>query len=87
MEVVREMASVGAVLLLLAVTLWFLRRAGWTSSRVGKCRERRLESLERLSLSPQFTLHLVRLDGTTLLLASTASGCTVVDRRPGEAAQ
>jgi flagellar biogenesis protein FliO len=81
MEIVRDTASAGLVLGLLAATLWLLRRKGLALPRRGRS-ERRLESLERLALGPHFTLHLVRLDGTALLLAATSSGCSVVERRP-----
>ena len=77
MDFVQQMAAAGAVLALLAATLWWLRRKGHvlpTRRTVG----RRLECLERLSLGPQQTLHLVRLGENALLLASTPSGCTLV---------
>jgi len=83
MDFVRQMAAAGAVLGLLAATLWWLRRkgiAGLMPAR--KTAGRRLESLERLALGPQHTLHLVRLGDTALLLASSPAGCTLLESLP-----
>jgi flagellar biosynthetic protein FliO len=77
MEFLGQMASVGAVLLLLVAVLWWLRRRNFALP-AGRPRGRRLECLERLRLGPQHTLHLVRLGDTALLLASTPAGCTLV---------
>lgn len=78
MELVQQLAAVGLVLILLAGALWVLRRRGFAGALTIKGQRRRLECLERLSLGPQHTLHLVRVDGRALLLASTPGGCTVV---------
>ena len=83
MEFVQELAAVGAVLSLLAGTLWVLRRRGFASILPTKrSAGRRLECLERLSLGPQHTLHLVRVGDTALLLASTPAGCALVQSLP-----
>ena len=76
MEFLGQMASAGAVLLLLGAVLWWLRRRNFVVA-AGRPR-RQLECLERLPLGPQHTLHLVRLGDTALLLASTPAGCTLV---------
>ena len=79
MDFVQQTAAAGAVLALLSATLWWLRRKGFAGVLpVRKAAGRRLECLERLPLGPQHTLHLVRLGQTALLLASTPSGCTLV---------
>jgi flagellar biosynthetic protein FliO len=83
MEFVQELAAVGAVLTLLAATLWWLRRRGFAALMpMKRTPGRRLECLERLSLGPQHTLHLVRVGDTALLLASTPSGCALVQSLP-----
>jgi len=83
MEFAQEFAAVGAVLALLAVTLWWLRRRGFAALVPMKRNAgRRLECLERLSLGPQHTLHLVRVGDTAVLLASTPSGCALVQSLP-----
>jgi flagellar biogenesis protein FliO len=83
MDVIGQMAAVAGVLTLLAATLWWLKRrgiAGVLPAR--KAAARRLECLERLPLGPQHTLHLVRLGGTALLVASSPGGCSLVRNCP-----
>jgi flagellar biogenesis protein FliO len=88
MEVIQQMAAVGLVLLLLAGSLWALRRRGFAAIAIsGKVSERRLRSLERLPLGPQHTLHLVRVDGRELLVASSAAGCSLIERLPHAAGE
>ena len=83
MEVFQQAAAVAAVLGLLAATLWWLRGRGLAGVSLGrKPGGRRLEALERLSLGPQHTLHLVRLGETALLLASSPAGCVLVRSFP-----
>jgi flagellar biosynthetic protein FliO len=83
MEFVQQLAAVGAVLTLLAITLWWLRRRGFAAMLpLKRTTGRRLECLERLSLGPQHTLHLVRVGDTALLLASTPAGCALVQTLP-----
>jgi flagellar biogenesis protein FliO len=83
MELFQDLAAVGAVLTLLAATLWWLRRRGFTGIIPPKRdTTRKMECLERLSLGPQHTLHLVRVGDTALLLASTPTGCALVQSLP-----
>jgi len=95
MEVIRQIAAVAGVLTLLLATLWWLRRHGVAAVNLGrKTPGRRLESIERLPLGPQQTLHLVRLGSTALLLASSPAGCSLLTSlayreiaSPGQAVQ
>ena len=81
MDFIQQMAAAGAVLALLAATLWWLRSKGFAGVLPARrTAGRRLECLERLALGPQHTLHLVRLGETALLVASTPAGCTLVER-------
>ncbi|HUB82905.1 MAG TPA: flagellar biosynthetic protein FliO [Bryobacteraceae bacterium] len=80
-----QIVRVAGVLLLLGLTLWFLRRrgtAGRFAARTGSTR--RLEHLERLSLGPHHTLHLVRCGDSSLLVASSPGGCSVLESIPPE---
>lgn len=80
MEMLGQLAAVLAVLTLLAATLWWLRRRGPAvggASRRGQ--GRLLESLERLPLGPQHTLHLIRLGSKALVVACSPSGCALVE--------
>jgi flagellar biosynthetic protein FliO len=80
-----QMAAVAGVLTLLALTLWFLRRRGACVMPAKRSRTRRLECLERLPLGPHHTLHLVRMGETSLLVASSPGGCSLVQSFPQDA--
>jgi flagellar biosynthetic protein FliO len=82
MDVIGQMAAVAAVLGLLGGALWWLRRRGIATLAIGRKRSRRkLELVERLPLSPQHSLHLVRLGETMLLVAASPGGCRLIERR------
>ena len=67
------------VLALLAGALWFLRRRGFAVAAVGRRGGmRRLESIERVALGPQQTLHLLRLGDRALLVAASPAGCALL---------
>jgi len=85
MEMMEQMMAAGAVLALLAATLWWVRKRGLASVVFGGSRaRRRLESLERLPLGPQHVLHLVRFEDRALLLAASPGGCVLLEQRPLE---
>jgi flagellar biosynthetic protein FliO len=87
MEVLEQMMAVALVLLLLGGTLWWLRRRGFAGLALPRRHgERRMECLERLPLGPQHTLHLVRVGKSELLLASSPSGCALVEALPPQEA-
>jgi flagellar biosynthetic protein FliO len=75
MDLVGEMAAPAAVLALLGIAWWSLRRHG----RAAPARGGRLERLDRLALGPQHTLHLVRVGDRVLLLASSPGGCALLE--------
>jgi flagellar biosynthetic protein FliO len=88
MEVIQQMAAVAVILLLLGVTLWVLRRRGLAGVSLGnRVATRRMRCLERLPLGPQHTLHLIRVGGTELLLASSPAGCSLVHEFASQAAE
>ena len=73
--------AVVAVMAVLALALGWLRKKGargWPAARTRRP-ARRLESMERLALAPHHTLHLVRLDDRTILVAESPAGLTLVD--------
>ena len=83
MEMIEQFTAVMAVLILLGAAIWFLRRRGLAIPTLpGKTQHRRLEMIERLSLGPQQMLHLVRFGDRALLVASSASGCALLESRP-----
>ena len=71
-----------AVFALLGGLLWFSKRRGWAAFSTGARRggnERRLEVLERVPLTAQHALHLVRVSDRTVLIATAPSSCTLLD--------
>jgi flagellar biogenesis protein FliO len=84
METVQQTGAVALVLALLLGTLWWLRRRGIASLAAGltarRGSARRLEAIERLTLGPQHTLHLVRMDRAALLISASPSGCALIHR-------
>ena len=83
MDFGQQYAGVGLVLCLLGATLWWLRRRGYTSPGPGR-KGRRLESLERLPLGPQHSLHLVRIGRTLAVVSCSPGGCSLLQTLPGE---
>jgi flagellar biogenesis protein FliO len=82
MEWIRQVSAVSGVLLLLGAALWWLRRKGLAQYGMRPstgARKRTLESVERLALGPQHSLHLVRLAGRGLLVGTSPTGCAVLE--------
>jgi flagellar biogenesis protein FliO len=77
-----QLFAVAGVLMLLGGSLYFLRRRG--IARFGFRNTRatdgpQLQSLERLPLTPQHSLHLIRVYGRIVLIAVSPGGCSVLD--------
>jgi flagellar biosynthetic protein FliO len=86
MEMFEQFAAVGLVLGLLFVALWFLKTKGWarTASRGPRADgSPRLEVIDRLSLTPHHSLHLVKLADRTLLVGISPSGCNLLECASG----
>jgi flagellar biosynthetic protein FliO len=82
MEIAEQVSMVLLVFALLGGMLWFLKRRGvaalsFTSRKSRKTR--RLEVLERVPLTAQHALHLVRVSGKTLLIGTAPTSCTLLD--------
>jgi len=78
MDFGQQYLAVTAVLVVLGGGLWWLRRHGYAAPAIGSRRGRSLESLERLALSPQHTLHLVRAGKAVVLVACSPQGCRIL---------
>src|SRR5260370_41239992 len=86
MGAVRQILAVVLVFALLGVLLWTVRRAGGTFSlrralsfTRGAGRTRALQSIERLALTPQHSLHVVRWNGREMMVATHPHGCSVLN--------
>ena len=86
MEAIRQMLAMCLVLGLLGAALWWLRRKGlakFSHPGFGKS-ERKMQLVEKLALSPGHSLHLVRVGGRMLLVASSPGGCALLEASAGE---
>ena len=80
MEWIEQLAAVGVVLFFLAALLWWFRRRGLAGPLfAARTPGKRLESIERLPLGPQHTLHLVRLGEKALVVASSPAGVALLE--------
>jgi flagellar biogenesis protein FliO len=87
-EMTDPMPALAGVLAVLAAALWWLRKKGAVRFRPGVRRpSRRLQSIERLALSPHHALHLVRLDDRAILVAQSPSGLALLERPENAAAR
>ncbi|SPE23295.1 hypothetical protein SBA3_1010010 [Candidatus Sulfopaludibacter sp. SbA3] len=91
MDTIQPILAAIFVLALLGGTLYWLRSKGlarFNGKGFSRQGTRQMQSLERLSLTPQHSLHLVSVGGRTLLIAVSPGGCSVVDgsswQLPGE---
>jgi flagellar biosynthetic protein FliO len=82
MQLTEQIGMVLLVLALLGGLLWFAKKRGVASFPIGARRAgnaRRMEVLERIPLTPQHALHLVRVAERTVLIATAPSSCTLLD--------
>ena len=82
MEAIQQVLGVVAVLALLGGSLWWLRSKGVAQFAVrgpGGGKARSMKVVERLGLSPQHSLYLVRVADRTLLIAASPGGCSILD--------
>jgi hypothetical protein len=84
MEAVQQALAVLFVFGLLATAVWKLRggspllaRNGWNRAR-GTARS--LEAVERVALTPQHAIHLVRVHGREMIVMTHPQGCSVVQQ-------
>lgn len=79
--------AVIVVLGLLVGSLWLLRRKGFASVKLGfgASHSRRLELVERMALTPQHSLHLVRVEDRLLLIGLSPQSCASLAAFPAAA--
>lgn len=82
MDTLQPIAAIVLVMALLAGVLILLRKRATATFRLPGASgpaSRRLEVLERVSLSPQHALHLVRAGGRLLLVGTAPNSCQLLD--------
>ena len=88
MESMEQLSAVMVVLGLLCASLWLMKKKGWARTsfrRPARPGQPRLEVLDRLSLTPQHSLHLVRVADRTLLVGLSPQGCNLLESGPSAA--
>jgi flagellar biogenesis protein FliO len=83
----RQALSLLLVFTLLGLTLWKLRRGGSLIPNRAAKKTRSLEAAERLALTPQHAIHLIRVHGREVLVATHPQGCTLIEHRAQAGAQ
>jgi flagellar biosynthetic protein FliO len=85
MDAFQQLWVVVVVLGVLCGGLWLLKRKGWAQTafrRAGEDGRPRLEVIDRLPLTPQHSLHLVRWADRTLLIGLSPTGCNLLESNP-----
>lgn len=80
MESLQQLMVVAAVLAAMGGSIWLLQRRGFVRFNGLAVRrpERKLEMIERLQLTPQHSLCLVRMEGRILLISTAPSSCSLL---------
>jgi flagellar biogenesis protein FliO len=76
-ELARQMLSVLFVFALLGAVIVALRKGPLLIKRAGP---RKLESVDRIALTPQHALHVVKVGGREVVVATHPQGCTVLEQ-------
>lgn len=82
MDFFQQITGVFVVLVLLLGSLWFLRRKGFAQFSVARGNPRPgrpLEVIDRVTLTPHHSLHLVRMADRVLLVGLSPTGCTLLE--------
>ena len=82
MELTRQFVAVAFVFALLGAVLWMLRRYGAANRPWRSKANVVVEVVEQVSLGPAHRLHLVRIAGRAVLIATHASGSTLLETLP-----
>jgi len=88
MELGEQLLAVVMVLGILVGALWLLKKKGMVQTSLrGRAREGqpRLEVVDRLALTPQHSLHLIRVADRTLLVGLSPGGCNLLESSPAVA--
>ena len=91
MEMFQQLFVIAVVLGGLCALVWWLKRRGLAVSRSPFSRRSqsgegpRLEVIDRLALTPQHSLHLVKLADRTLLIGLSPNGCNLLETGAREA--
>ena len=79
MELTEQIGMVLAVFALLGALVWFTKRRGLASFAPRRGKIRNLELLDRVQLTPQHAIHMVRVSDKVVLIATAPSACVLLD--------
>jgi flagellar biogenesis protein FliO len=84
MEGFQQLVAVLAVFGILGGSLWWLKGRGMAQVKGFSMRSgtQLLRRVERLPLSPDTALHLIRMGDRAILIASSPTGCQVLESSP-----
>lgn len=78
MEVVQQFLAVLLVFGLLGLAVWKLRGGGAMPMLGGRSQGRTLQSIERIELTPQHAMHLVKVHGHEVVVMTHPHGCSLL---------
>jgi len=82
MELTEQLAMVLLVFALLGGLVWALKKRGLASLPIPRRKNngtRQMEVIERVPLTPQHAIHLVRVAGKVVLIGTAPSSCTILE--------
>jgi flagellar biosynthetic protein FliO len=78
MDWIRQIAAIAFVFGLLGGALWWLRRRGMAGWRPAGSSPK-MAVIDRLRLTPQHSVHIVRVGKRNFVIAVHTNGCTLLD--------
>lgn len=84
MEILQQLLAVALVLGAVWALVWVMKRKGWAQARIRRSpgSQTQLEVIDRLTLTPQHSVHLIRLADRILLVGLSPNGCNVLETAP-----
>jgi len=82
LELLEQILIVSAVLAVFGGGLWLLRKRGLVRLNIvsGSSKRRNIEVLDRLPLTANHSIHVVRLADRVLVVAVSPAGCNLLDQ-------
>ena len=81
MEVFQQIAAIAFVFSLLGGALWWLRGRNMIAFGAARPTTSRLQVIDRVRLTPQHSVHVLRSGDRELTIAVHPAGCTLLDMR------
>jgi flagellar biogenesis protein FliO len=81
-EALRQIAALVFVFGLLGLALWWLRGKKMIAFGAARKGNSKLQIVDRIRLTPQHSIHVVRIGKRDLVIAVHGSGCTLLETLP-----